>query len=385
VKHILKKEKGNRYLAVVVLVTVVLASAPGLLLQIVWPACPSMCFDFENGSTQGWDIRTENGDELGERPRNVEAFDDGSWLDRHSLALDFELNDPPWDKAQIKIDGIKLDEEMRASIFVPQDLPQRYGSSQPRGDESSHRFHVRTAAMRSTPARRQQGPLATGVAFLALIGSGMSVSACTSEPPGTSVKPPSAGVVAAAHGESGPSPLRGFGFSPFRDCQSPERGVFPTMTQMREDVDTIHEMGNAVRTYSSLNGADQVVRYAHQIGLRVSAGASLGPETTPAGRTANRNEIDALVSLARSTPVESVIVGNEVILRGDLSPHQLAEYLREVKHRLPNVTVTTAEIAGVATLPKNREVIEAVDALMAHIYPYWEGVGIDDAAWSRQL
>lgn len=174
--------------------------------------------------------------------------------------------------------------------------------------------------------------------------------------------------------------LRGLAFAPFRDCQTPELGRFPTLEQMRADVDMIAERSNAVRTYSSLNGMDEVAAYAKEKGLRVAAGAWLGPEKTEEGRRANRLEIDSLVRLADRVNLDSVIVGNEVLLRGDLTTSELAAYIREVKGKV-RVPVTTAEIASVAIDPKHREVMDAVDYLMVHIYPYWDGAGIEGAAW----
>lgn len=180
--------------------------------------------------------------------------------------------------------------------------------------------------------------------------------------------------------ESELPPIKGLGFAPFRDCQSPERGVFPSIEQLRQDVELIRDMGNAVRTYSALNGAIETVAHATELGMRVSAGAWLGPENTAQEREANRQEIEAVIALASRFDLESVIVGNEVMLRHDLSPQRLAEYVRYVRSRV-KVPVTTAEIASIAMLAENRVVVDAVDYLMVHIYPYWDGVDIDGAAW----
>lgn len=200
------------------------------------------------------------------------------------------------------------------------------------------------------------------------------------------------GLVLGCSGDPDPAPTRhgypppkihGMAFAPFRDCQSPDLEIFPTSAQMRQDVDVIGRRANAVRTYSVLNGGDGAAIYAQQAGLRVSAGAWLGKEDTPKGHAANRREIDTLVALAQRIPLESVIVGNEVRLRGDLSTERLATYIREVKSRVPaRVPVTTAETAGALLEKQNRPVADAVDYLMVHVYPYWEGRSIDGAAWN---
>lgn len=223
-------------------------------------------------------------------------------------------------------------------------------------------------------ARRHPLPTAVVVVIVAVVAAGVVVRAPWSPSGG-----PGPNNTVNQSGRNS-EPLQGLGFSPFRDCQSPELQKFPTVAQMREDADIIRGMGNALRTYSAINGAAEVIEHAQKANLRVSAGAWLGPEKTDEQRQANRREIDALVDLATRYPLESVIVGNEVLLRGDLPPQKLVEYIREVKNRV-TVPVTTAEIASTATRPENRPVIDAVDYLMAHIYPYWDGVDIDGAAW----
>jgi exo-beta-1,3-glucanase (GH17 family) len=175
------------------------------------------------------------------------------------------------------------------------------------------------------------------------------------------------------------TPIRGLAFAPFRDCQHPERGVLPSAEQMREDVDLIRGMGNAVRTYSSSHNAE-AVGHARSVGLRVSAGAWLGPENTDEERAANRREIESVIALSKRFTLESVIIGNEVLLRHDLPAQRLAEHIRYVRSQV-GVPVTTAEPAGVAMQPEHRVVIDAVDYLTAHIHPYWDGVDIDGAAW----
>jgi exo-beta-1,3-glucanase (GH17 family) len=177
-----------------------------------------------------------------------------------------------------------------------------------------------------------------------------------------------------------PQLLRGLAFAPFRDCQSPNLHIFPTAAQMRQDVNIIAKKANALRTYSVLNGGSAAAKYAVSRGLRVSAGAWLGPETTAAGRAANHAEIARLIALAHRVHLESVIVGNEVLLRRDLTPQQLASYIEEVKAQV-HVPVAYADIAGVLMQPQNRVVVKAADYLLAHIYPYWDGVSINGAAW----
>jgi exo-beta-1,3-glucanase (GH17 family) len=218
--------------------------------------------------------------------------------------------------------------------------------------------------------RRRPGPLL--LLAVLLLANGCTSESSEPEPP----RPP------PTTASSAPPITQGLGFSPFRDCQSPDQMLFPTLDQMKADVDLIRGVGNALRTYSSRNGMDEAAAYAQSVGLQVSAGAWLGPERTKKQRDANSKEIKAVIALARRIPLKSVIVGNEVLLRDDLTAERLAHYIGEVKAQVGSKTlVTTAEVAGELMQPQHRVVVDAVDYLMVHVHPYWDEVAIDGAAW----
>jgi exo-beta-1,3-glucanase (GH17 family) len=165
---------------------------------------------------------------------------------------------------------------------------------------------------------------------------------------------------------------QGVAYSPFRDCQNPNWGPFPTEEQIREDLALVRHMGNAIRTYSSIGVQGQIPVLARKVGLRVSAGAWLGKD-----KERNEEEITSLIALAQQVDLESVIVGNEVLLRNDLTEDQLIGYIQRVKAAV-QVPVTTAEIGGI--LLQHPRVMDAVDYQLVHLYAYWDGVPIENAA-----
>ncbi len=170
-----------------------------------------------------------------------------------------------------------------------------------------------------------------------------------------------------------PQQINGVAFSPFLDCQNPHWGPFPSLEQVRQDLLLVQHMGNAVRTYSSMGVQGQIPALAHELGLRVIAGAWLGPD-----KEKNEEEIAALIQLVQQqVGIESVIVGNEVLLRGDLTEAELIVYIERVQEAV-NVPVTTAETIG--HLLSHPELIEVVDYVLVHIYAYWDGVAIENAA-----
>lgn len=188
-----------------------------------------------------------------------------------------------------------------------------------------------------------------------------------------------------------PNSLRGIAYSPFRDCQNPDWGPLPSESEVREDLARLAHTSNGIRTYSALTMTGwltpvpsimgHIPRIAQEYGLPVCAGAWLGREKDGNGEpisNANHSEIKALIHIAQTVPLDCVIVGNEVLLRGDLSATELISYINEVKAAV-NVPVTTAEVGDVLRKPEYANVLDALDLIMIHTYPYWNNQPITDA------
>ncbi len=169
--------------------------------------------------------------------------------------------------------------------------------------------------------------------------------------------------------------IAGVSFSPYRIGQGPVDKVFPTAEQIREDLRDLAPHTRSVRTYTSLDGMDQIPRLANEFGLSVTAGAWIDGDNKK-----NEREIRKLIASARANPnVTRVIVGNEVLLRGDLGERgarRLASYLRRVRAQL-SIPVGTAEPWHVWL--KHPELARDVDFIAVHLLPYWEGVSADNA------
>jgi exo-beta-1,3-glucanase (GH17 family) len=147
-----------------------------------------------------------------------------------------------------------------------------------------------------------------------------------------------------------------------------------TAATIEADLAVLSRIASCVRTYSTDLGVDQVPKIARRYGMTVLLGIWLGRE--PAG---NKREVDTAVALANDHPdvVRMVIVGNEVLLRGELSPEALSAYIRDVKSRV-KVPVTYADVWEFWL--RYRQVADAVDLVTVHMLPYWEDVPITAAA-----
>jgi glucan 1,3-beta-glucosidase len=164
-------------------------------------------------------------------------------------------------------------------------------------------------------------------------------------------------------------------YAPFRGSQTPFDPTWIEPGQIEDDLARLASLTDCVRTYSADLGLDRVAEIAERHGLKVIQGLWLGPE-----RARNRREIETVVEIARRHPatVRAIVAGNEVLLRGELSPSALAELIREIRARVV-VPVTYAEVWEYWL--RNRSVADAVDFVTIHVLPYWEDIPIPaDAA-----
>src|SRR5579862_8796648 len=130
-------------------------------------------------------------------------------------------------------------------------------------------------------------------------------------------------------------------YAPFRDDQTPLNPKLEVSAeQIREDLVRLSEISGCVRTYSVDNGLNQVPELASEVGLKVLLGIWIGNN-----RTKNAQLVDTAVTLSQKYPdtISAIIVGNEVLLHGDMTPSDLRELLLSVKARV-SVPVTYAEV-----------------------------------------
>src|SRR6185437_11616565 len=160
-------------------------------------------------------------------------------------------------------------------------------------------------------------------------------------------------------------------YAPFRGAQTPlvpATRIAPE--QIAEDLAQLAKISDCVRTYSIDNGLDQVPGLAAKVGLKVMQGIWLGSD-----RFKNLAQISTVISLTKQYPgvISSVVVGNEVLLRGEMTTADLVAIIRSVKAQV-SVPVTYADVWEYWL--KNREVYDAVDFITIHILPYWEDIPI---------
>lgn len=156
-------------------------------------------------------------------------------------------------------------------------------------------------------------------------------------------------------------------YAPFRGTQTPlDPTTRITAAQIDEDLGRLAKITNCVRTYSNDYGLDQIAGIAARHGLTVLQGLWLSSHPDK-----NREQIETAVALANKYPdtISAVVVGNEVLLRGEITATDLANTLRAVKARVKQ-PVTYADVWEFWL--RNRDVAAAADFITIHILPYWE-------------
>ena len=143
-------------------------------------------------------------------------------------------------------------------------------------------------------------------------------------------------------------------------------GTIVSPEQIAEDLRELAKVSKCIRTYSIDNGLDKVPELASRVGLKVLLGVWIGRD-----RAKNAHLVDIAVSLVRDHPgvVTAIIVGSEVLLRGEMIVSDLREIIRSVKPRV-DVPVTYADVWEFWL--RYREIGADVDFVTVHFLPYWE-------------
>lgn len=169
-----------------------------------------------------------------------------------------------------------------------------------------------------------------------------------------------------------PTRIQGFAFSPYHRGQDAIAGDFPTEAQIDGDLALLAKRSRTVRTYTTEGSIGQVPALAARHGIKVALGAWIDARVDR-----NQQEVKRITALARQHDnVIRLIVGNEVVLRGDIPVEQLIGYLDAVR-AATRQPVSTAEPWHVWL--DHPELAAHVDYLAVHMLPYWEGVHVEAA------
>lgn len=158
--------------------------------------------------------------------------------------------------------------------------------------------------------------------------------------------------------------IHGLSFSPYIEGQGP--GTVMGEEQIRERLSLIQSNTQWIRTFSCTEGNELIAKVAHGNGLKTIVGVWLGDDLEK-----NEEEIANAIEVAKAGYANILGVGNEVLLRGDISEDQLIDYINRVRQAVPEVEV--GYVDAYFEFVDHPRVTAACDVILANCYPFWEG------------
>jgi glycoside/pentoside/hexuronide:cation symporter, GPH family len=167
------------------------------------------------------------------------------------------------------------------------------------------------------------------------------------------------------------SGLHGICFSPYEEGQN--IGDILSKDQIKRRMAIVAPHTKWVRSFSCTEGNEFIPEAARERGLKTMVGAWIDSD-----KANNEKEIHALITLAKKGHVDIAVVGNEVLLRNELSEQELIALIRKVKIALPNVQV--GYVDAYFQFKEHPALVDACDLVLANCYPFWEGCSIEQSS-----
>ena len=188
-------------------------------------------------------------------------------------------------------------------------------------------------------------------------------------------------------------------YSGFRDGQSPDLGIYPSVAEIRADLHLLKGQWAALRLYACDVHAERVLKVIRNDGLplQVMLGAYVGaevsnpncpwggehdPSVLKANKRSNQLELARAAQWANEYQdiIDIVSVGNEATVDWTdhlVEPETIQQYAANLQSSIKQ-PVTFCE-NYVPWLTKLASLAEQLDLIAIHSYPVWEFKGIDEA------
>ncbi|MEM6864062.1 MAG: glycosyl hydrolase family 17 protein [Bacteroidota bacterium] len=162
--------------------------------------------------------------------------------------------------------------------------------------------------------------------------------------------------------------MHGLCFSPYEEGQKPGEQI--SEDQIRRRMEIIRPYTDWVRSFSCTEGNELIPKVAREYGIKTMVGAWLGDDPK-----INEQEVANLIELAGQGYVDIAAVGNEVLLRGDLTEDELLAFMGRVKQAIPDVPM--GYVDAYYEFSDHPRIADACDVILANCYPFWEGCDLD--------
>jgi exo-beta-1,3-glucanase (GH17 family) len=162
--------------------------------------------------------------------------------------------------------------------------------------------------------------------------------------------------------------IHGISFSPYVEGQGP--GTQLGEPQIRERLSVILPYVRWIRSFSCTEGNELIPRIAAENGLKTMVGVWLDDD-----KEHNEKELANAIEVAKAGHANILAVGNEVLLRGDLTEDELIDYINRAKQAVPDIDV--GYVDAYFEFEVHPRVTAACDVILANCYPFWEGCPAD--------
>lgn len=164
--------------------------------------------------------------------------------------------------------------------------------------------------------------------------------------------------------------IHGISFSAYLENQQP--GSIISEDQIDARMKILKPYVKWVRSFSCVDGNELIPKVAHKYGIKTLVGAWLGDD-----KDKNDIEIESLIKIAKDGNADILAVGNEVLLRGDLSEDEIIQYIQRVKQEISGIPV--GYVDAYFEFVNHPRICNVCDVILANCYPFWEGFPLEHA------
>ena len=164
------------------------------------------------------------------------------------------------------------------------------------------------------------------------------------------------------------SKIHGISFSPYLDGQVPGDDI--SEAQIEQRLNILKPYTDWIRTFSCVEGNQLIPHLAKKHDLKTLVGVCLSND-----KAKNEIELNNAIDIARQGYVDILAVGNEVLLRGELTEIEIIDYISRVKQAVPDLTVSYVD--AYFQFEDHPVLIDHCDVLLVNCYPFWENCPLE--------
>ena len=157
--------------------------------------------------------------------------------------------------------------------------------------------------------------------------------------------------------------IHGIAYSPYLDGQRP--GIDISKQQIEQRLKIIQPYTKWIRTFSCAGGNEYIPGIAKAHNLKTMVGVCLGED-----KESNEIELNNGIEIAVQGDADILAVGNEVLLRGELTAQELVDYIIRAKKAVPDMTVSYVD--AYYQFEDYPELVDVCDVILINCYPFWE-------------